>query len=1069
MTCFNARQYQVPVLLICLLFAKSSQGPKSWAQSLIGAGLAHGQQSDNRVIEDLMKSLMAATTEEERTSLLAEKEALITTEFGRLLNDRGNRLRLDGNYPEALKLFELSRAVSKHRGDVPGVADAQNNIGNIYRLQGKYPQALALLENSLSLSKGLGDRAREADALNHIGVVNYWLDKYDVAMKFYQGSLPIYEELGHQAGIAQTNFNLCNLLRTRGNSAQAINYCRKSLTIYETLGNKEGIGAALHQIGIVVGANDSAQGLDYLQKSLTVSRELDDRLKTAQVLQGIGNIYSRLGDHPKALESYQESLKIRKSVGDRQGAAGLLNNIGSIYAVQSNLAEALKYYQQSLKMNEELGDRYVSAHTMGRIAELYRKQGNLLQSIEYFQKGLDLARELGLKGTIADFSSGIGGIYHRQGDHAAALEHLQRALALYKEVGRKNGIAQNLNRIGNVYSRQGNYALALEHYEQSLVMQEALGNKEGIAIALDNMSLLKHRQGDYGPSLDLALRSSAVAKEISFLNTQWRADLRAGLAYQALKRPAEALQAFESAINTVEVMRDQVAGGEIDRQIFFEGLISPYYAAVELLVEQGRDVAAFDYAERAKARVLLDIISQGGNRITKSITLDERERESRLQRELLSLNTQFAGEAQKKQPDQSLLAQLKERRHRARLEYEAFQTALYNSHPELKVKRGEASTLSLTEATAMLPDAKSVLLEFVVAENKSYLFVLTKGSGSGAAAQVKVYPLGVKGEELVDRAKSFRQQLAKRDPRFRETARSLYDLLLGPAQKELSGKSTLVIVPDGVLWELPFQALLTPAGRYLLEDSSVSYAPSLTVLRETRKARRWEQTGAAGAQTLLAFGNPAFGKETVERVQLVNRDEKLEPLPEAEREVKTLERLYGAGRGIAYTGPAAREDRFKADAGKYRVLHLATHGILNDASPMYSHLVLAQGEGGGREDGLLEAWELMNLDLHTDLVVLSACETARGRVGAGEGVIGLSWALFVAGSPTTVVSLWKVDSASTTELMLEFHRNLRPKGSAPASAGTTAEALRRASLKLMRDERYKHPFYWAGFVVVGKG
>jgi CHAT domain-containing protein len=174
--------------------------------------------------------------------------------------------------------------------------------------------------------------------------------------------------------------------------------------------------------------------------------------------------------------------------------------------------------------------------------------------------------------------------------------------------------------------------------------------------------------------------------------------------------------------------------------------------------------------------------------------------------------------------------------------------------------------------------------------------------------------------------------------------------------------------------------------------------------------------------------------------------------------VQTLAKLYGASKSEVFIGPEAREDRAKNEAGKFRVLHFATHGIVNNASPMYSHLVLSQGNS--KEDGLLEAWELLNMDLKADLVVLSACETARGRVGAGEGMIGLSWALFVAGTPTTVVSQWKVDSASTTELMLEFHRNR-------LAANSKAQSLRKAMLKMLGSNQYKHPFYWAPFVVIG--
>jgi CHAT domain-containing protein len=218
---------------------------------------------------------------------------------------------------------------------------------------------------------------------------------------------------------------------------------------------------------------------------------------------------------------------------------------------------------------------------------------------------------------------------------------------------------------------------------------------------------------------------------------------------------------------------------------------------------------------------------------------------------------------------------------------------------------------------------------------------------------------------------------------------------------------------------------------------------------------------------LLAVGNPLPGKETISRAAFTLRGGRLDPLPESEQEVRALRRLYGMSRSKVYIGAEAREDRVKSEAGQARILHFATHGMLNNASPMYSHLVLA--EGGTSEDGLLEAWELMQLDLKADLVVLSACETARGRIGIGEGVIGLSWSMFIAGVPSIVVSQWKVEAASTRDLMVDFHRALISQARAGRSKPTTTEALRRAALNLMRNPETRHPFYWAGFVLVGDG
>jgi CHAT domain-containing protein len=412
------------------------------------------------------------------------------------------------------------------------------------------------------------------------------------------------------------------------------------------------------------------------------------------------------------------------------------------------------------------------------------------------------------------------------------------------------------------------------------------------------------------------------------------------------------------------------------------------------------------------------------------------------------------------------VAELKADVARARLEYEALETNFYVAHPELKVQRGEASIIKAEELAALAPDSSSALLEYVVDDDQTYLFAITKAVGH-AEPEVQVFTIPIKRAELAKQIESFHTQLSGRDLGFRDSAHKLYDLLLKPAQGALRGKTNLVIAPDDKLWELPFQALLTRDGRYVMEKSAVSYVPSLTVLREMQAHRGKHQAGRRAKtadNSLLAFGNPDIGEKTIERAALTLRHEKLDPLPEAEKEVKALGQLYGNAHSKVYIGPDAREDRLKAEATQARVLHFATHGVLNNASPMYSYLVLAQGDKN--EDGLLEAWELMQMDLRADLVVLSACETARGRFGAGEGVIGLTWALFVAGAPATVVSQWKVESTSTRELMLGFHRDLRAPSRKPV---TKAEALRQAALKLMRNPATSHPFYWASFVLVGDG
>ncbi|MCM3903281.1 MAG: CHAT domain-containing protein [Pyrinomonadaceae bacterium] len=761
---------------------------------------------------------------------------------------------------------------------------------------------------------------------------------------------------------------------------------------------------------------------------MTLSEKLENKLLTADTLSKIGSVNYSQGNYGLALAYYHKSLRLREALGDKAGMVTTLTGIGNVHFVQRSTDLALEYFQRSLALGQEVGNRRPIAHTL----------------------------------------IGLGVAYRDRGDYALALEHFEKSLKFSEELGERLLASYALYQIGFANQVRGNYDLALEYYRKSLTLKEALNERRGIAETLNDIATVQYEQGNYRSALETAARAVAIAREIGFRETLWEAPTTAGRAHRMLGQPEQSRHAFEEAIAAIEDFRTQVGGGEQELQRFFENKVSPYHAMIELLAAQNDHREALAYAERAKSRVLLDVLQTSSARITKAMTAQEQEQERRLRSELVSLNTQISREKQRQQIEETRLADLNARLYKARLEYEAFHASLYAAHPELRVQRGDVKTVTVEETARLLPDARTALLEYVVTDERTYLFVLTIGSDiTRGGVKLQSHTLAIKRKDLAEQVTAFRQQLAKRDLTFRPAASKLYDLLLSPARADLNGKQTLVVVPDGALWELPFQTLLDAQGRYVIEGHALSYAPSLTVLREMTNLRRRKTNDKATSANLLAIGNPALGQETVERVRLVYRDERLDPLPEAEREVKTLGQLYGATRSKVYIGSEAREDRLKSEAESVSVLHLATHGILNNVSPMYSQLVLAQSASGASEDGLLEAWEIMQLDLNADLVVLSACETGRGRVGAGEGMIGLTWAFFVAGTPTMVVSQWKVESASTTRLMLEFHRNLQSK--MEKSQISKAKALQRAAVRMLRSAGTRHPFYWAGFILVGDG
>lgn len=786
---------------------------------------------------------------------------------------------------------------------------------------------------------------------------------------------------------------------------------------------------------------NDAQASMILNIVLTIARRDNSTLGTANALIGLGDVYAAQGDYRRAADNYQQIMKLVESLGNKEGIAVVSVRLGDIHYYQGNFPQALDYYQRSVNLYEKLGSRQDVAHPLLR----------------------------------------IGDAYFAQNDNSRALEYYRRSLKICEQTFDKGGAAFLLIRIAEVYAAQGRYEEADDFYRRSLKLQEDLGIKSIAATTLNGIGSIRYRQGNYGEAARLSARAAELAKEGNAPEVLWKTLTSLGQAYRALNQADRAQQSFDEAVAILEKMRGQLVGSERDQQLFFENKTVPYVEMVGLLIAQNKVTEAFHYAEMAKGRMLLDVLRHGRSDISKTMTAEERDHEKQLQATVTALSSQQRKEISLRQPDKSRLAFIDAQLQKARLEYEAYETRIYAAHPDLTTARGGSEPLSLNEAGALIKDSQTALLEYVVTQNRTYLFVLTK-SNSADPVRLKVYPIEVSVRELATRVADFRQRLAGNSADFKELARDLYDLLLQPVQAELEGKTAICIVPSEGLWELPFQALLSRSNKYVLEDHALSYVSSLSVLREMKnKALAQRVTrlkaGSDGLLTkvsataspslprLLAIGNPSLSGQSVARLRSTRRELSFDSLPQAEQEVKTIGEIYGAEESTILIGNAAREETFKATASKYPVLHFAAHGVLDDVNPLYSRLLLATESDS--EDGFLEAREIMKLDLHADLAVLSACQTARGQVGSGEGLIGMSWALFIAGTSTTVASQWKVDSASTARLMIDFHRNLQ-SGKGPSQAGA-AEALRRAAIKLMADPKYRHPFFWSGFVVVGNG
>jgi CHAT domain-containing protein/Tfp pilus assembly protein PilF len=984
------------------------------------------------------------------------------------MDDMGLVYNSQGDLARALDCFERSLALKEKMGNRGDVAVSLNRIGVVYASNSDYQRALEFYQKSLAIWQDSNDKRGMADVLSNIGNVHYWRGDYALALESHNRSLALREQIGDKQGIATSFNNIGNVYDAKGDYTLALDYHRRSLSLKKDLGDKQGMANTLNNIGNILRSQGSyQQALEHYEKSLALKQELGDRLGMAQTLANIGNVHNSQGDYEKALEFYQESLKLRRDRGDRAGAAIVLNNIGAIYATQANYALALDYHRKSLAIKREIGDKHGIATTLTNIGNVYNSQGDYDQALQQYNMSLALKRELGDKAGIALVLNNIGDVNNSQGNYASSLKIYEESLALRKEIGDKQGAASTLANIGRAYRSMHNYERALALFEESLRIREDLGDKPGIADVLAAKGDVCYLRAEFPQAIEFANRAASIAAQIGLPETKSDSLTTAGKAYRALKNPDLARKDFEDAIAAIEEVQGTVVGGERQQEQYFREKISPYYEFVELMIDQHDPIKALTYTERARGRVLLDVLEQGRVNVNKAMSRPEITRDHELNSSLVSCEAEIARLKLLPAPDEARLAALNDRMNQLRLEYEAFYAELYAAHPELQVQRGRSAPLTFNELDTFSESVpKTAFLEYVVTDDLVILFVIAREPGRGGSSlNVRAFPLTVNSHDLRVMVDEFRKLVTERNLLIREKASALYDILIEPVRGALRDVATLCILPDGPLWQLPFQALYSASRGYLLETYSIYYAHSLTALRDearkTEASRRSRRPSEDTRKALLAIGNPALDDEAITRLGTRSRLQASAPGPDEEREVAALARIYGPANTTVLIRDQAREETLKADAGNYRVIHLAAHCVLDDRNPMYSGLILSTADR--EEDGVLEAWEIMRLDLKAELVILSGCETARGAVSAGEGIIGINWAFFIAGVPATIVSQWNVDSASTADLMIEFHKRLSSH-----SPATKAEALRQAALKLLRG-RYNHPVYWAGFILMGDG
>jgi CHAT domain-containing protein len=789
--------------------------------------------------------------------------------------------------------------------------------------------------------------------------------------------------------------------------------------------------------GALVDLGRTDEGMAELTRSMQLAREINHLVTLTMDELFMGSAFRRTGKFAEAQQVLDKGRVRAKGIAGGLLETLLLSEIGQLRMDQGDFGGSLKVLLEALGMAKQFKLVQLQGRVLMALGLLHQCGGELDKSLEYLSAGLEIWDGLDSDRMRAKLLSAMSGTRTLAGDFAGAAEEMELALKYLKKSGDLVAATEAAANHGILLLLRGDADAALRRLREGLEIcpkdSEAL-LRFPLVLGL-GAAYLEQRQWDKAlEQFDSALSG---ADKLGTGLRMW-ADAGRGRALAGRAGPGDleaAVRAFRQGLARVEKARQDL-GEQTIQQSFLSQHVQVQFFLAEALLRLNRPEESFAVSEQAKARTLIDLLDRPGSRLVKGMTEDERREEEALQARSSQIFKLL--EAARLTDEQDRLG---EQLHQARRAVEEYQRKVYLRHPELKTRRGQFEPATLAEIQRALFASTPGLgiATYLVGNDEVILFVLKGGKDSAA---LTVHRLPLKFIELQNAVADFWVQCSSARGDYQKRSRELYDALVRPAERDLEDVTHLLIVPDRMLHFLPFQALQDGQGRHLVERWSTSFAPSVTALMKLAElADRRKGDAGEGLTPLLAVGAPVM-------------PENFGDLENAGPEVETLAAHFKVK---AVTGAEATETRVKELLPKARRIHIATHGKVNGQMPLQSFVVLGRDD---RNDGMLSAAELADLDLRAEMIVLSACETGLGQWRGGEGVVGLTWAAASAGVPTSLLSQWQVDDRSTRELMSSFYQGLEGKQS-------KADALRAAQLQLMKDKARAHPYFWSPFVLMG--
>jgi CHAT domain-containing protein/tetratricopeptide (TPR) repeat protein len=934
------------------------------------------------------------------------------------------------SYEQAIAEYDKAAEIQQSMSDFSGAANAKLSSGDISFWISDYRGALGSYQSARQLAKRVGDVRREARALSQMGLVQSYLGNNDLAHTQTTQALNLLKNKNDEATneYGEALSNLAEVSYARGdflNASQQLNIAVELLA-----NNRKALARVYLFRAYIAGSLGQTDLADTeISQALNLFRKASDKTGEALATTAVGLSLSRRGQDSQAIQLYLTALEIFRSTGDRYNEAIALNALAESNQSLGEYAIAISDYEKALHLFEEIGAMDMAAVSTFQLGLVYELSGSQDRALDSYRRCVQRSRTAHKSRTEINALKEIARIKASQGQLELALNQYQHILKFYEQIGDVRGQALVLNTYGDFLLNQQKPKSALIAYQRALSFGEKVGEQAIVISTLYNLA---------------------------------RADLD-------LNSPAAALPFIQRSLKTIEDARTNVTTPDF-RVSYFSGVQKHYGLCIEILMQlerihpnEGHATEALLVSEKSRARSLLDLISES-RATSKNGPLQERERELN---SLFRIQAQFRMDLALTGQDLAQLDQVDKQLDQLRSEYQQLQIELKEQDPQ-RNSLEQTRAPDLSQIQTVLRGDNNMLLEYSLGDEHSYLWAVTP-------EKIQTFQLPPRKiiedaarefyEHITARqlqANDYRDQIEASDDLYRKSANKLGEMLLAPVADQL-GTKRLLVVRDGGLQNIPFEALPVGPEKLLIESNEVVAEPSISALiasRQTQKDRNPPN------KLVAIIADPVFSRND-DRVSTAlaagPNTSSLARLTHASEEADTIAAIAPWGTTMLATGFEANRETATSDLAQYQIVHFATHAFLDTDHPELSGIVLTSVDRAGRQtNGVMPLHEIYNLDLSAQLTVLSACQTALGRDIKGEGLVGLTHSFMAAGSKSVVASLWKIDDRATASLMADFYQSMLRQGMSPSAA------LRIAKLNLLHSKRWNAPYYWAGFVLQGE-